>query len=158
MKNWLIATYKLNEVKSLERNLSNQKFVYFLPKINKKKLNSKPRKEVLFPGYIFVNISFKNYSALKYTKGIKDILKFGDRIPSISDEEIKTIQMLEASSLTSPITTKFKLGQEVIVKEGSLRGMIVKICSLPSKDRVEVLLNFLGSSRKVIIPEKNLIF
>ena len=79
-KNWLVATYKINEVRRVESNLLNQKFDYCLPKITIKKINSNPKVEVLFPGYIFVNTSFENYSALKYTMGIKNIIKFGDNI------------------------------------------------------------------------------
>ena len=41
---------------------------------------------MLFPGYIFINTSSENYSVLKYTKGIKNILKFGDKSPYISSE------------------------------------------------------------------------
>jgi len=78
-KKWLIALYKINEVKRLESNLLNQNFEYYLPKITIKKINSNPKVEVLFPGYIFVNTSLENYSALKYTMGIKNIIKFGDK-------------------------------------------------------------------------------
>ena len=38
MKNWIVATYKTNELKRLEQHLSNQKFDYYLPKITKKSL------------------------------------------------------------------------------------------------------------------------
>ena len=158
MKHWLVATYKTNEVKRLERNLLNQKFDYYLPKITKKKLNSKPKQELLFPGYIFVNTSLKNYSALKYTIGIKKIIKFGNNISCISNEDIKTMRMAEDSSKIDPLAVQLLIGQEAIIKEGSLKGMIVKICSLPSKERVGVLLTFLGTSRRVLVPEKNLVF
>ena len=94
-KNWLVATYKINEVRRVESNLLNQKFDYYLPKITTKKINSNPKVEVLFPGYIFVNTSFENYSALKYTMGIRNIIKFGDNISCISDEEIEAMQMAE---------------------------------------------------------------
>ena len=50
------------------------------------------------------------------------------------------------------------LGQDAIIKKGSLAGSIVKVCSLPSKERVSILLSFLGSVRRVTISEKDLIF
>ena len=74
-KKWLIALYKSNEVKKVESNLSNQKFDFYLPKITIKKINANPKVEVLFPGYIFVNTGLENYSALKYTMGIRNIIK-----------------------------------------------------------------------------------
>ena len=153
---WFIALYKSNEVKRLESNLLNQNFDFYLPKITIKKINARPKVEVLFPGYIFVNISLENYSALKHTIGIKNIIKFGDNISCISDEEIKVMQMAEEASKIDPIVSQIQIGQEVTIARGSLTGSIVKICSLPSKKRVGVLLNFLGSVRRVTIPEKDL--
>ena len=157
-KNWLIALYKINEVKRVESNLLNQKFNFYLPKITIKKINSNPKEEVLFPGYIFVNTSFENYSALKYTMGIRNIIKFGDNISCISDEEIEAMQIAEETSKIDPVASQIQIGQDVMIAKGSLTGSIVKVCSLASKERVGVLLSFLGSVRRVTIPEKDLIF
>ena len=157
-KKWLVATYKIKELKRVEHNLLNQKFEYYLPKIITKKINSNPKVEVLFPGYIFVSTNFENYSALKYTMGIRNIIKFGDNISCISDEEIEAMQMVEETSKIDPIASQIQIGQDVMISKGSLTGSIVKVCSFPSKERVGVLLSFLGSLRRVTIPEKDLIF
>ena len=156
--NWLVAIYKINEVRRVESNLLNQKFDYCLPKITTNNINSNPKVEVLFPGYIFVNTSFENYSALKYTIGIKNIIKFGHNIPCISDEEIEAMQMAVEESKINPVATQIQIGQNIMIANGSLAGSIVKVCSLPSKERVGVFLSFLGSVRRVTIPEKDLIF
>jgi transcription antitermination factor NusG len=114
--------------------------------------------EVLFPGYIFVNTSLEDYSVLKYTKGISCIIKFGDNISCISSEEIEAIQMAEEKSKIDPVVSQIRIGQDAVISNGSLEGNMVKICSLPSKERVDVFLTFLGSRRKVTILEKDLIF
>jgi transcription antitermination factor NusG len=114
--------------------------------------------EVLFPGYIFVHTSLENYPALKYTMGIKNIIKFGDNIPCISSEEIEAMQMAEEKSKLDPIASQIQIGQDVIIAKGSLSGSIVKVCSLPSKERVGILLSILGSVRRVNILEKDIIF
>ena len=157
-KKWLIALYKNNEVKRVESNLSNQNFDFYLPKITTKKINANPKVEVLFPGYIFVNTSLKNYSALKYTMGIKNIIKFGGNISCISSKEIEAMQMAEEKSKIDPVASKLQIGQDVLIAKGSLAGSIVKVCSLPSKERVGILLSFLGSVRRLNIPEKDLVF
>ena len=113
---------------------------------------------MLFPGYIFINTSLENYSALKYTMGIKNIIKFGDNIPHLCSEEIEAMQMAEETSKIDPVASQIQIGQDVIIAKGSLTGSIVKVCSLPSKERVGVLLSFLGSVRRVTISEKDLIF
>tara|TARA_Y200000002_G_scaffold120221_1_gene98564 strand:- start:6596 stop:7075 length:480 start_codon:yes stop_codon:yes gene_type:complete len=155
-KDWFVATYKINEVKRVESNLLNQKFNYYLPKITIKKTNSNSKEEALFPGYIFINTSLKNYSALKYTMGIKNIIKFGDNIPLLSNEDIKAMEIAQHASKIDPIVSQMKIGQEAFVKKGSLKGNIVKIFSLPSRERAVVLFNLLGSMRRVAIPIKYL--
>ncbi len=157
-KNWLVATYKINEARRVENNLLNQEFDFYLPKITINKINAKPKVEVLFPGYIFVNTNLENYSALKYTKGVRNIIKFGDNVSCISDEEIEAMQMAEEMSIINPIVSEIKIGQDVIITKGSLKGVIAKVCSLPSKERVGILLSFLGSMRSVSILKKDLIF
>ena len=157
-KNWLVATYKINQVKRLEGNLYIQNFDYYLPKITIKNINSNAKVEALFPGYIFINTSFENYSTLKYTMGIRNILKFGDNIPFISNKEIEAMKLAEETSKIDPVASHIQLGQEVMIAKGSLAGSIVKVCSLPAKERVGVFLSFLGSMRKVSIPEKDLIY
>ena len=157
-KKWLVASYKSNEANRVERNLLNQNFSYYLPKIIIKKINSNLKEEILFPGYIFVNTNFENYSALKYTKGIRNIIKFGNNISSISDEAIEAMKTIEKTSKIDPVASQLQIGQDVIIANGSLAGSIVKVCSLSSKQRVSVLLSFLGSVRRVIISKNDLIF
>ena len=158
LKNWIVATYKANEVKRVQRNLLNQNFDFYLPKITAKKINTKPKEEVLFPGYIFVNTNLENDNARKETIGIKNIIKFGDKITCISDEEIEAMQMVEKKSKINPVVSQIKIGQEVKIAEGPLTGIIAKVCSFPSKERVGILLSFLGSIRRVTILERDLGF
>jgi transcription antitermination factor NusG len=157
-KKWLIALYKSNELKRVESNLLNQNFDYYLPKITIKKINSNSKEEVLFPGYIFINTNLENYSALKYTMGIKNIIKFGDNISCIPNQDIKSMQITEETSKIDPVAQQVQIGKDVLISNGSLRGSMVKICSLPSRERVDVLLTFLGSMRTVTIPVKDLTF
>ena len=157
MKYWLVATYKINETERVESNLSNQKFDYYLPKIKIVKLNSYLAEEALFPGYIFINTSPENYSSIKYTKGIKKVIKFGNSIPFLTNNEINRIKSIEKSSESKPISSKIQIGQEAFVSEGPFKGNLVKICSLPSKGRVEVLLTFLGYLRRFKILKENLL-
>ena len=158
MKYWLVATYNLNDIRKLESNLSNQNFEYYLPKISIKKINSAPKDEILFPGYVFIYTDMNKYSKLKYTKGLKDIIKFGTNISYLTDNEIKSIRIVEKLSKTEPVLQKIEIGQEALIVKGSFKGTIVKICSLPHKKRVDVLMNLLGSSRKVSLTREDLLF
>ncbi len=158
MKYWIVATYKINEIKKVESNLSNQNFRYYLPKIQIEKANSKIKEEVLFPGYIFINTSLEAYSPISNTIGIRDIIKFGKYIPSITDDQIKSIDAIVKLSKSNPKIEKIEIGQEAFIASGPLKGTMVKVCSLPSRKRIDVLLTFLGSLKKVNVSQKNLIF
>tara|TARA_B100000035_G_C20923732_1_gene519683 strand:+ start:56 stop:532 length:477 start_codon:yes stop_codon:yes gene_type:complete len=158
MKYWLVATYKINEIKKVELNLSNQSFDYYLPKIVTKKPNRNPKEEAMFPGYIFINTSIDRYSSVKYTKGIKKVIKFGNNISYMTDDEIRSINMMQQSSRSEPIVSEIKIGQEVDIKRGAFKGNIGKICTLPSQKRVGILLYLLGAKRRISIPEKDLEF
>ena len=158
MKHWIVATYKINEIKKVESNLSNQNFDYYLPRIIFEKTNSKIKEEVLFPGYIFINTSFENCLPISNTIGIKDIIKFGNYIPSLTDNHIKSIKAIVESSKLNPKVEKIEIGQEAFITSGPLRGNLVKVCSFPSRKRVGVLLNILGSLKKINISQKILKF
>lgn len=110
----------------------------------------------MFPGYIFIKINFENYTSLKYTKGINKILKFGNNIPIMTNDDIYAIMKIEKESKNNPISAGYKVGQEVVIKKGSFAGNLVKICSLPADKRVDVLIHILGSERVVSISLENL--
>ena len=67
------------------------------------------------------------------------------------------MQIAEEVSKIDPVASQIQIGQDVMIAKGSLTGSIVKVCSLPSKERVGVLLSFLGSVRRVTIAERDLI-
>ena len=94
---------------------------------------------------------------MKYSKESENY-KFGDNIAYLSDEEIESIKMLEETSKINPVVSQLKIGQAVTIAKGSLKGTIAKVCSLPAKERVGILLSFLGSIRRATISKKTLTF
>jgi len=156
MNYWIVATYKINESKILKTNLKNQEFEFYLPQIVIKKNNLLLKEELIFPGYIFIKTAFKNYSTLKYTRGIKNVIKFGENIACISEHEIKTIKMIEKESRINPMRSSIHIGDEATISNGPFEGALVKICSLPSNKRVDIFLSILGSKRRINILEKDL--
>ena len=148
----------MNEIKKVESNLLNQNFDYYLPRIIFEKTNSKIKEEVFLSGYIFINTSFANYLPIRNTVGIKDIIKFGNYIPSLTDNHIKGINAILELSKANLKVEKIEIGQEAVIASGPFKGAMVKVCSLPSRKRVEVLLHLLGSIKKVNISKKNLKF
>jgi transcriptional antiterminator RfaH len=151
MKHWFVALYRINEAKRAQYNLLRQGIDSYLPKIVTKKNKISLSEEVLFPGYIFIHSNFEELSSVNFTKGIKNVIKFGDKYSYISDDEIEHIRIIEKSSKLIPIIHKLEVGKEICIESGPLKGLIARICSLPSKERADVLLSFLGSPRRISI-------
>jgi len=149
MKVWMIATYKINELKRLKDNLQNQDLECYHPKINTKKYNSTSKEEPLFPGYIFIYSEIENYSKIKFTKGISKVIQFSNNIATLEDDEIIELKKIESESYSQPIIQQIYVGQEAIMSEGPLKGSLITIASLPNKDRVNIFIHILGKSRKV---------
>jgi hypothetical protein len=68
------------------------------------------------------------------------------------------MQVAEERSKIDPVALQIQIGQDVMIAKGSLTGSIVKVCSLPYKERVGVLLSLLGSMRRVTILKTDLTF
>jgi len=149
LKIWIVATYKNNELVRLQDNLKNQNFKFYNPKINRSKLNSSPKEEFLFPGYIFIYAELKDYSKIKYTKGISSVIRFSNNIAIMDDDEINQLKKIEYESYTKPIIQKVFVGQEGTISEGPLKGSLITIASLPKKERVNIFIHILGTKRKV---------
>jgi transcription antitermination factor NusG len=154
---WLVVRYKINQLKRLEHNLQNQNLNFYSPKITKKSYKTKALKEViLFPGYGFIKNGIKNIHAIKYTKGVIDVLKFGSNYAFINNDKIIELTNAEKISRKKPFCEDFYENDKIIIEDGLLKGQITKILSLQAKDRVNVLINILGSLKEIQI-SKNII-
>jgi transcription antitermination factor NusG len=149
MKIWMVATYKINQLKRLQENLQNQHFNFYNPTINIVKDNLSSIEEPLFPGYIFIHANLDNYQKIKYTKGISNIIKFDKNIATVTDEEILELRKIEKNSISDPIIQKIYIGQEGTMIEGPLRGSLITIASLPKNERINIFVHILGTKRKV---------
>lgn len=149
MKIWMVATYKVNQLKRLQENLQNQNFDFYNPTINIVKDNLSSKEEPLFPGYIFIHANLDNYQKIKYTKGISNIIKFDKNIAKLADEEILELRKIEKNSISDPIIQKIYVGQEGTMNDGPLKGSLISIASLPKNERINIFVHILGTKRQV---------
>ena len=69
-----------------------------------------------------INTSIDKYSTIQYTKGIKKIIRFGETLSYMTDDEIRNINIIEQSSRSHPLVSELKIGQEVGINEGAFKG------------------------------------
>lgn len=102
--------------------------------------------EPLFPCYIFVRcVLAQSLDRIRYTYGISGVVHFGQRIPSVADSVIDELKQCFESEEPMRVEEPLYAGAEVTVAEGAFlgaRGIVVRV--LPARQRVQILLEFLG--------------
>ncbi|MFC7338041.1 transcription termination/antitermination protein NusG [Haloferula chungangensis] len=114
--------------------------------------------EALFPGYILAKFELaESERAVTYSTGVRGLVKFGSEVPPVSEEFVETLRQEIARNLgeeglqdTLTVGPQVELGEEVEIASGPLGGFQGKVVSiLPGRERVKVLLDFLGQAQVV---------
>ncbi len=102
--------------------------------------------ESMFPGYLFARFAFiEHHKEVRYAMGISAILNFGGRYASLEDSVIEGLRSKTDSQQIATVKAEVTEGDSVKIVEGALRGLEgVVTHMLSGKERVRVLLNFLG--------------
>jgi transcriptional antiterminator RfaH len=110
--------------------------------------------EPLFPCYIFVRcVLEESLSDLQYTPGVSSLVRFGKGIPTVPDSVVEELQECFESSEPMTVHDHLSPGSEVVMTDGAFSGMnAVVLRLLPARQRVQVLLDFLGRPTPVEIP------
>jgi len=107
--------------------------------------------EAMFPGYLFARFSYPTQRrAVESSHGIRGIVRFGDRLATLPEDTIMALQSHAGADEVITIDSSLKVGQPVHIIEGPFRGLEVVITQvLPAKERIRVLLDFLGRSIEI---------
>jgi transcriptional antiterminator RfaH len=110
--------------------------------------------EAMFPGYLFAKFVYSSkHRAVESSHGIRGIVRFGDRLAILPEEIIVALQSRAGVDEVVTIDSSLKIGQPVHITEGPFRGLEVVITQLlPAKERIRVLLDFLGRSLEMEVP------
>jgi transcriptional antiterminator RfaH len=115
--------------------------------------------EPLFPCYIFIRCQLlAQLDAIRYVNGISSLVHFGPQIPSVPDDVVEELRICFESEQTMVVEDHFQPGTEVSVADGAFlgsRGVVVRV--LPSRQRVQILLDFLGRTTLTEVDRKSLI-
>jgi transcriptional antiterminator RfaH len=107
--------------------------------------------EGLFPGYFFARFALGQQRAqVLYTPGVMQIVHFGDHFPHIEPTAIHDLRQFIGDEECKVVPHHIGAGDEVDVVDGPLRGQTgMVIAVMPARDRVKVLLEFLGGTQIV---------
>jgi len=110
----------------------------------------------LFARYVFARFDLESlFHKVRYTRGVNDLVSFGDGPVEIDDEIIQLIQSRVGKDGLVKIGADLKPGDLVTVREGAMKdftGIFER--EMKDSDRVVVLLNTIGYQARLQIDRK----
>jgi transcriptional antiterminator RfaH len=107
--------------------------------------------ESLFPNYLFARFDFALLHAqVHYSPGVSRILRFGTKYADVPEVAIEHLRTAMGGAELKTISSSIGAGDDVEIVRGPLRGetgVVTQI--LPARERVKVLLEFLGGTNEV---------
>lgn len=115
--------------------------------------------EALFPGYFFARfIPAASYRAVKHGQNVLRVLEFGGTLAQVRDSFITELKEEMQNEDIRVVEMPINLGDEVEVTSGPMRGLRGIVSSLTNaKERVRILLEFLGRENLVEVGTDNLL-
>ncbi|MEA3213031.1 MAG: hypothetical protein QOE70_6088 [Chthoniobacter sp.] len=110
--------------------------------------------ESMFPGYIFANFNYaEQHRRIQSSPGIQCIVRFGELVGALDPAIIAALRENTGDEEIVTIDPQLKVGQSVQITEGAFQGLEALITQvLPAKERVRVMLEFLGRPVEAEIP------
>jgi transcriptional antiterminator RfaH len=102
--------------------------------------------EAMFPGYFFARFCLgEMLPQVRSAHGVSSIVRFGNWYPAIDDIVIEQLCDKTGGNAITEVVPEFAPGDSVRLTEGPLTGLEAVITQvLPGKERVRLLLDFLG--------------
>lgn len=110
--------------------------------------------EALFPGYVLARFALETGErAVMYSQGVRGLVRFGDKVPAVPDDFVEVLRQEVARQGAEEVLTvgpRLTEGEEVELAHGPLGGVRATVVEvLPARERVKVLLEFLGREQVV---------
>lgn len=115
--------------------------------------------EALFPNYLFARFDWENsLRQVQAARGVSGVVHFGDRWPVIAEVVIEELQAAVGTNELHTISTGLAPGDIVEIAEGSMRGLSAVVSRvISSRERVAVLMDFLGRQTTIEVPMSSII-
>ena len=150
--NWLVVRTKARQEQRAIRHLEEQDFKTYCPEIPKHNgVKEVVGKQILFPGYCFVQFVDRSVSSIRSTPGVLDVISFvgNGRLSLLGEAEVQDIRAVEA--FHNQKLPGLQSGDLVSLIKGPFKGL-QGLYSKKSQERVEVLLMLLGHQQRVLVP------
>lgn len=158
MPGWYAVHTKPREEDRAQEHLARQGYDCFLPRIRERRRRRDRRIEVvqaLFPRYLFIQLELggQSVAAIRSTRGVIGLVRFGEQMPSVPDELIQDL-WAHAEPDTWVVClddSEPQIGDTVEVDDGPFAGLRGILQERTSEERVIVLLDILGKQSRVSV-------
>src|SRR5262245_52006834 len=102
--------------------------------------------EGMFPRYLFARFTLAEMQRrVRYTLGVSEIVQFGDQYPTIDDTVLDELRNYVGGAEVRELNCELSKGSRVRIVSGAFAGLGAVVTQvLPAKERVTVLMDFLG--------------
>jgi len=106
--------------------------------------------EALFPSYFFAKIGPSLLRRVHHAPQVRGIVHFGNSWPTVPDQTIAELEKMVGGGEIHVISPDVSAGDAVKIVEGSFHGFEAVVTQvMPARERVAVLLDFLGRQTAV---------
>ena len=149
MNLWYVIQTKPKKEEEAKSYLSTKGVEVFNPLMENFLLrNGRMNKELkpLFPGYIFGKFDLdQNYPLVRWAKGVKKVLGFGEYPTPISEEVVEIIRERMDDHGIVRLKYRYQANDVIRIKTGPLRDLLgVFERWISDSERVRILLNLMG--------------
>lgn len=114
--------------------------------------------EAMFPNYLFARFDLRDLRIIKAAHGVAGVVHFGDYFAPVPDEIITDLRASLDDSDLKVFPDALTPGDEVVIADGTFMGIAAVVQRLmPAKDRVRVLLEFMGRPVETELPHASLL-
>jgi transcriptional antiterminator RfaH len=115
--------------------------------------------EALFPGYLFARFARAvSQQVVAGARGVSALVRFGSEPATLPDESINELRIHMGGEECRVLDSELRQGDEVTITEGVFMGLRTVVTELrPARERVRVLMEFLGECREVEVAKAHLL-
>jgi transcriptional antiterminator RfaH len=115
--------------------------------------------EAMFPGYLFARFELSEmHRQVRYAHGVSGIVRFADRYPTIEEGALAQLRNHTGAAEIKELSYEFSQGDQVKIVSGIFAGLEAVVTQVqPAKERVKVLMDFLGRQIEAEVERSNVL-
>lgn len=115
--------------------------------------------EAMFPGYLFARFELAQmHRQVRYAHGVSGIVRFADRYPTIEEGALSQLRSHTGAEEVKELSYHLSQGDQVQIVGGAFVGLEAVVTQvLSAKERVKVLMDFLGRKMEAEVQYSNVL-